>query len=167
MCSTVQSFMYEAAKSCAGRHARREVADRGRDDVAAPRVLDRQGQPELDRSVAHQSRLAQPADAADLEVDVVHGVGRDGPDQRRQVGDDFVEDEREGAQSADRQALLEGRAGLLEPQPVEALEQPRRDDGVLPSPATVRVTDDRVLWAGHRMDGRDAIAVVAPAHRRA
>jgi len=59
-----------------------------------------------------------------------------------------------------REAFLERWTGLLEPEPLGTLEQPRGDDRVLPSPAAVRVADDRVTRSRGSQDCRNPPRVV-------
>ena len=90
---------------------------------------------------------------------MVHRVRRRGPHEGRQVGDDLVQHDRQRRQTADRDAFLERRARLFEPQSIEVGEQTCRDDRVLAAPRSVGVADQSVLGAGHSVNGCDPLQV--------
>src|SRR5262245_29510139 len=89
-----------------GRSAVGQVGDGGRDNVAAPAILDGHGDAERGAQVAGLPRLGQPAKLADLDVDDIHGlIGMPAQKHVERI-DVLVEDEWMIAMAADRQAFL-------------------------------------------------------------
>ena len=81
--------------------------------------------------------------------------------ERTRVGDHLVEHHGQRRALPHVEALLERRAGLLEEDAVEAVEQARRDDGVLQTPAAVGVGDHNVLVRRRSEYGPHTRGVVA------
>ena len=90
------------------------MRNRRRHDVAAPGVLHDHGQTRRHAEVPDLLGLGEPAHLGDLQIDAVHGVVGQPTQQHVDAVDVLVQDEGERRAAADRQALLIGRAGLLD-----------------------------------------------------
>src|SRR5689334_15324887 len=137
--------------------ARRKVRDRGRYEIAAPGVLDRDREAERVGQVAHLAGPGEAADLRDLQVERLHRPGVVCAHERRDVGDALVEDEREGRALAHVAARLERRAGLLDVDAVEAGQHAHGGYALLGRVAPVRVGDDDVLGAAPGQHRADAV----------
>ena len=135
------------AEQCLGAGAGSKVAHRRGREIAAPRVLDRERDPQRLAQLAQLTGARQAPDLRDLQIDRVHSACVKRAEESRRVADRLVEDHRQRRQPPHVEALLQRRARLLEVDAVTRLEQARRDDRVLRAPAAVRVRDHDAVVA--------------------
>ena len=152
--------MNETVKSASGRTVAAKWATARRYEIPAPGVLDGQRDAEPLREIAERLCLRQSADFADLEVDGGEAPDRQRFEERRHVRDDLVQDERERRHRPHRAALCKGRAGLLEVDATDVLDQTSCEQCVAQSPAAVRVGYQPVLVLKPFSDGPDARGVL-------
>ena len=128
-------------------------------DVAAARVLDRDGEREVDGDVPQQRRRADAADARDLDRHAVRDAVALRGQQRRQRVDALVEYERVRAVGAHRAAVLVRHARLLD----RDLEVARvaQERARLPGrPGAVGVAEDHDVGCDRRAHGVHSLDIL-------